>query len=322
MQLEPKSLAKVSFLLPRFSFHKALVIPFLYAVVCVCWGTTWLGIGIAVESIPPLTSAGLRFLVAFPLFFLFAIVRGESIFFPKRLNIFFIFTTLFYFAVPYWLLNFGELYVSSGLTALLFSTMPVFILIFSALILNEKILFTQSIGMLVGFLGLMLIIRSQGLHLEHTRLLGVFCILVAAIMHALSYVLTKRYGGSISVLTFNVLPIGIAGLLLTIAGIFIEQPSLSMISERSVLATLYLGIVASVGGFITYFYLLKHMSPNVLSFVFIIFPALAVAIGAWYEGSRFGFDSLFYLILILFGFSLTKLPARSQVLKILSRKPG
>lgn len=43
-------------------------------------GTTWLGIKIAVESVPPLTAAGLRFLIAFPLFLLFARLRHETIF--------------------------------------------------------------------------------------------------------------------------------------------------------------------------------------------------------------------------------------------------
>ncbi|WP_414705356.1 EamA family transporter, partial [Pseudomonas sp.] len=47
----------------------------LFLIVCLSWGTTWLGIKIAVESVPPLTAAGLRFLIAFPLFLAFAALR-------------------------------------------------------------------------------------------------------------------------------------------------------------------------------------------------------------------------------------------------------
>lgn len=58
----------------------SLVTAVLFLVVCISWGTTWLGIKIAVESVPPLTAAGLRFLIAFPLFLLFARLRHETIF--------------------------------------------------------------------------------------------------------------------------------------------------------------------------------------------------------------------------------------------------
>ena len=72
--------------------------------------------------------------------------------------------------------------------------MPVFILIFSAIFLRERIYLSQILGIAIGFGSLFMIIRSQGLHLDYTELLGVLAILLAAIMHALSYVITKRQG--------------------------------------------------------------------------------------------------------------------------------
>ncbi|MEN1557994.1 EamA family transporter, partial [Pseudomonas aeruginosa] len=80
-----------------------------------------------------------------------------------------------------------------------------------------------------GFGSLFMIIRSQGLHLDYTELLGVLAILLAAIMHALSYVITKRQGADIGVITFNTLPIGIAGLGLFMAGLVMEHPNLSVV---------------------------------------------------------------------------------------------
>ncbi|ENZ3600275.1 DMT family transporter, partial [Pseudomonas aeruginosa] len=221
----------------------SLVTAVLFLVVCISWGTTWLGIKIAVESVPPLTAAGLRFLIAFPLFLLFARLRHETIFFPRRLLAFFVFVTLGYFSVPYYLLNYGEQYVASGLTALLFSSMPVFILIFSAIFLRERIYLSQILGIAIGFGSLFMIIRSQGLHLDYTELLGVLAILLAAIMHALSYVITKRQGADIGVITFNTLPIGIAGLGLFMAGLVMEHPNLSAVTSRSWAALIYLGLV-------------------------------------------------------------------------------
>jgi putative membrane protein PagO len=290
-----------------------LVTSVMFLIVCLSWGTTWLGIKIAVESVPPLTSAGLRFLIAFPLFLCFAKVRREPILFPRESRGFFVFVTLTYFSVPYYLLNYGEMHVSSGLTALLFSCMPVFILIFSALFLRERIYASQVVGITIGFASLYMIIRGQGLHLDHAELLGVLAILSAAILHALCYVITKKKGSTISVITYNTLPIGIAGLMLLLAGLWFETPDFTVITLRSWSALLYLGLVASVGGFIVYFMLLKRLSPILLSFVFIIFPVFAVIIGAWYEGTQISRDLMLYSAILLAGFAITKLPIEKRL---------
>ncbi|KAF2393790.1 DMT family transporter [Pseudomonas frederiksbergensis] len=280
----------------------------LFLIVCLSWGTTWLGIKIAVESVPPLTAAGLRFLIAFPLFLSFALLRREPLLFPRQSRWFFVFVTLSYFSLPYYLLNYGEMHVSSGLTALLFSCMPVFILIFSAVFLREKIYPSQVIGIAIGFGSLFMIIRSQGLHLDHAEFFGVLAILAAALMHALCYVITKKQGSAISVITYNTLPIGLAGLMLFVAGLSFEAPVSDDITARSWGALLYLGLVASVGGFIVYFLLLKRLSPIILSFVFIIFPVFAVVIGAWYEGQSISRELMIYSAVLLAGFAITKLP--------------
>ncbi|MGF6109537.1 putative membrane protein PagO [Pseudomonas frederiksbergensis] len=286
----------------------ALVTSVLFLIVCLSWGTTWLGIKIAVESVPPLTAAGLRFLIAFPLFLSFALLRREPLLFPRQSRWFFVFVTLSYFSLPYYLLNYGEMHVSSGLTALLFSCMPVFILIFSAVFLREKIYPSQVVGISIGFGSLFMIIRSQGLHLDHAEFFGVLAILAAAVMHALCYVITKKQGAAISVITYNTLPIGLAGLMLFVAGLSVEAPVFDDITTRSWGALLYLGLVASVGGFIVYFLLLKRLSPIILSFVFIIFPVFAVVIGAWYEGQSISRELMGYSAVLLAGFAITKLP--------------
>ncbi|WAG77350.1 EamA family transporter [Metapseudomonas furukawaii] len=287
----------------------------LFLVVCVSWGTTWLGIKVAVETVPPLTASGLRFLIAFPLFLFFTLIRGDSIFFPRGSLGFFIFVTLCYFSVPYYLLNYGETHVSSGLTALLFSCMPVFILIFSSLLLRESIYLSQVLGIAIGFGSLFMILRSQGLNLGHSDFIGVLAILAAAIMHALCYVVTKKKGKEISVITYNTLPIGLAGLMLFLSGLGVEQPDFGGISADSWWALVYLGLCASVGGFIAYFFLLKRLSPVILSFVFIIFPVFAVIIGAWYEGHAISRELALYSMLLLVGFAITKVPIEKLLVK-------
>ena len=153
-----------------------------------------------------------------------------------------------------------------------------------------------------------MIITGQGLHVDRAELFGVLAILAAALMHALCYVVTKQKGAAIRVIIYNTLPIGCAGLMLLLAGLWLEQPDFGAITPRSWAALSYLGLVASVGGFIVYFFLLKRLSPIILSFVFIIFPVFAVVIGAWYEGASLSPDLLVYSAVLLAGFAITKLP--------------
>lgn len=287
-----------------------LIISALFLIVCLTWGTTWLGIKISIETIPPFTAAGARFLIAFPLFLAFAKLMKEPILFPKEKTGFFIFITLAYFSLPYYLISYGEQYVSSGLTSLVFSSMPVFILLFSFVLLKEPMLKRQIAGIAVGFLSLVMILRAEGITVSASGLSGVLAILTAAGLHGFCYVLTRKLGSQISVITFNTLPIGVAGGLLFFTGLLVEAPALNTVSQASLLATLYLGLVASVGGFIVYFYLLKKMNPITLSFVFILFPVIAIMMGAAWENTSLTQDFILYSTTMLAGFAITKLPVK------------
>ena len=278
----------------------------LFIIVCLAWATTWLSVKIAVETIPPLTSSGLRFVIASPIFLILAWIRGEAIFFPKKLFPFFVCMTIFYFTIPYWLINFSAQYISSGLMALLFSTVPVFTLILSSVILKERIFFSQVIGIAIGFLSLMMVIKLH-LNLGYSNLVGIISLLISAIMQASIYVFIKKVGVNMSTITLHALPMSIAGIMMTTLGLIFEQPNFVEFSQTSVLALIYLSCVILIGSN-TYFFLIKRMSLIILSFIFIIFPAIAVLIGAWYEHIPLSGDFLFYAVLLLIGFAITKFP--------------
>lgn len=289
-------------------FNSKFVIFLLFIIVCLTWGTTWIGIKIAVETVNPLLAAGLRFVIAFPFLILITIFAKSPILFPKKTGHFFILLTIFYFTIPYYLISFGEQYVSSGLTSLLFSTMPIFSILFAKIILKDKIFINQLIGISVGFLCLIYILISEGLVISYTDFLGVISILLAALMHGFLYVYSKKAGEGINVFTFNTLPIGVAGIMLCLLSLYFEDNHFQNISLNSWLALIYLGIFASVGGFIAYFFLLKRMSPVILSFIFIIFPVVAIFISSIYDNKIISINFIICTIIMLCGFAITKLP--------------
>lgn len=283
-----------------------IVTSILFFVVCLTWGTTWIAIRIAVESVPPVTASGLRFLIAFPLLLMIGRAFREPLLFPRSEMGLFVFITVAYFMVPYILINLGEQTVSSGLAALLFSSMPVFIVIFSRLILKDRVSAAQVFGIVIGFASLALILWQRGAEFGFDNAVGVPAILLAAALHAACYVVAKKNGAKIGVVTFNTMPIGLAGVFVTLVGLCVEPFDASSVTGRSVAALAYLGIVASVGGFLAYFLLLKRSNPVLLSFVFLIFPVVSILIESIIENRpvTVGFGVL--TAAMLFGFGLTK----------------
>lgn len=286
--------------------RRMMVTVLLYLIVCFTWGTTWLAIEHAVATVPPLMASGLRFLMAFPLFVLFARLKGASLLYPTGQGGLFVLITVCYFSLPYYFIAYGEQYVSAGLAALIFSAMPVFMLLFSMLFLKERVALTQLLGLVLGFGSLTMILVNVGQHFSFDHLLGVFAVLAAAIMHGLCYVITKARASEISAITFNALPIGVAGAAMVALGWVIEDVSYAQISAQSWYALVYLALVASVGGFIVYFHLLQRLSTVVVSYVFIIFPVVAIALDAVLGGDPITTQMLVYAGLMLVGFTLTK----------------
>ena len=248
----------------------------LYLVVVGVWGTTWIAIKSSVASIPPLTASGLRFAIAFPLLALIVTrTSGASLRYPKGHGKLLALVTLAYFVAPFALMNAGGEAIPSGLAAVLFSSVSVFILALSVPVLGARISRRQSIGVGLALAALAaLIIRQTGLDGD-AHPLGVLALLAAAGLHATVYVVVKRDAGAISPLTLNALPMGLAGLLLCTAGIVVEHPDPAAMTGESLGALLYLGVVASVGGFLAYFQLLRTLGPVPLSLVFVFFPVVA-----------------------------------------------
>jgi putative membrane protein PagO len=248
----------------------------LYLVVVGVWGTTWIAIKASVASVPPITASGLRFAIAFPLLALIvARTPGVSLRYPRGRGRLLALVTLAYFAGPYALMNLGGEAIPSGLAAVLFATVSIFIVALSVPVLGATVSRRQAVAVGAALAALAALIANQTGVDGDAPTLGVLALLAAAGLHALVYVLLKRDAGAISPLTLNALPMGLAGLLLCAAGVVFEHPDPATITAESLAALLYLGTVASVAGFLAYFQLLRQLGPVPLSLVFIFFPVLA-----------------------------------------------
>lgn len=277
----------------------------LFLLVSLTWGTTWLAMRIAVETIPPVFATGMRFMFAAPCLIVLAWLRKTPILFPPGQRLFQVVICVFYFSIPFSLMIYGEIYVNSGLASIIFANMPVAVLIASVFFLNEKTNSKQITGLTIAITSLV------GILLEETKInpgshwKGVVALVSALIIHAIIYTQCKKRSCTVSVITFNALPCFFAGLMLSTAGWFIERPQTSVFSAQSILSTIYLGTFAGVFGILCYFALQQKASAFQASLVFLVFPLIAVSLEKYIYGYAISTRSILFIIPLAIGIFLS-----------------
>lgn len=287
----------------RQLYHNLLIIG-LFTAVALTWGTTWMAMKITVATVPPVFATGLRFLCAAPLLLLLARYKKAPLLFPKGQRGFQLCVTLFYFAIPFTLMIYGERYTSSSLAAIIFATMPAAVLAASLIFLRERTSLQQLLGLTISIGALSAILWHETRTSGETLMQGAIALVAAVLIHAVMYVQCKKRCAGISVLSYNALPCLGAGILLTLTGLT-EAPQWQTFSPQALMAIGYLGVIAGVGGILCYFALQQIARPFQASLVFLVFPLIAISLENWLNGSSISRGSLMLMLPLLLGILLT-----------------
>jgi drug/metabolite transporter (DMT)-like permease len=258
-----------------------------YFLVCTIWGSTWLVIKIGLETMTPLLAAGCRFLVASAVLFTLIKVRGVKVPFNPSERMFYVVVALTSFSVPFALVYWGEQFIPSGVTAIVFSIYPFTVALFAFLFLpNEKITVWKISGIVLGFLGI-LAIYSNDIHISGPNASwGMAAVLASAILQAYSVIVIKKHGHTIHPFAITFVPMLIGAVLLLTASAVLEDFSKVDFTAHAVLAIFYLGIFGSVATFVSYFWLLKRVEAVILSLTSFITPIIAVMLGVVVLGEK------------------------------------
>lgn len=264
--------------------------------VYIIWGSTYLGIRFAVETIPPFFHAGVRFLVSGALLFTWRRMAGDSA--PTRnqwksAGI----VGLLLLVGGNGLISLAEKTIPSGIAALLVATIPMFLVLVEALRPFDKLKaapgggvkpgWLQILGLLIGFGGVALLIGPAeffgGGHSLDLR--GVTLVLVAAFSWSLGSIYNRSADLPKSTLLFTGMEMlaGSIGLFIVSAatGEF-GRLDVSAISTRSLLGLAYLITFGSLVGFVSYGWLLRSNAPvSLISTYAYVNPIVAVLLGNW-----------------------------------------
>lgn len=257
-----------------------------FAAVYVIWGSTYLAIKYAIDTIPSFLMAGLRFLVAGGI--LYAVARFSPGYEkPKAVH----WRTSF--IVGALLLGIGnggvvvaEHYISSSLTALLVATTPFWMVLLGWVFMGKgRPTLKASLGLLIGFIGVALLISGRGGATEtggDSQLLGIVLVLFAT----LGWAIGSLYGTKAQVAKGTLLAAGMqmlsGGLILMVMSLVAGEWKTfdyNAVSSTSWLALIYLTFIGALVAYTAYSWLLKNASPSTISTYAYVNPAVAVFLG-------------------------------------------
>jgi drug/metabolite transporter (DMT)-like permease len=259
--------------------YETLKLALAFVAIYVVWGSTYLAIRYAVETIPPLVVAGVRHSFAGGIMLAWAYWRG---FRPTRQQwIAGCALGACYFLLGHGLLHWAEKYVDSGLSALLMATEAMFIVILGWLMGQQKITLRSTLGLVLGFAGVAILLGGQ-LSLRGSSLWGVAAVLLGSVAWSFGVVISPRLKLPEDALGRTALPslCGAAMLLLAAgaSGEF-QQAHWSAISMRSILGLGYLIVFGSVIAFTAYTWLLQRVPPALVATHTYANPVIAVLLG-------------------------------------------
>lgn len=256
---------------------RSLVLP-AYAVLVVVWSSTWVAIKFGLEGTPPLFGAGIRFVLAGVLLLAITVARRKPLATDAVLA-----TTLgvLPFAVTYGLIYWAEQYVPSGLTAVLFGVMPLYVACLAGVLLpDEQVRPRLFAGLAVAMAGLALAF-SESIDLGHAEhaVLGATAVLLSPIASAIGNVATRRRGRGLDAVVLNGWAMLGGGLLLLLASAPAERWSEAVWDAQAIGTIVYLAVLGSAVTFVLLTLLLNELGAITMSYLPLILPFGALLFG-------------------------------------------
>lgn len=280
----------------------------VYASMCLIWGSTWTMIKIGLRGAPPMTAVAIRFIIAAIVVFFIIAVRRNRI--PRTPEFLFLglFLSVFHVALPYVLVYWGEQYISSGLTAVLFSTLPINVAILARILIGDPLTSRKVVGILAGFVGVWVVFSGSVGFAGVKATQGVAAILLSALSAGLSTVIAKKYASSYDPFATLALPFAVGGLLALVVAVPTEGGNPLTYDALTWVTIVYLAVLGSVAGFALFFWIIKRIDVTVLSYQTFIIPVLAVMIGWIFLGETVTIRVAGGALLIVVGAVLASLP--------------
>ncbi|MBK8616645.1 MAG: EamA family transporter [Anaerolineales bacterium] len=253
----------------------------------IVWGSTYLGIKIAIETIPPFFHGGIRFLISGLILIIWQRAAGQSMPTGKQWISTAIIGSLLLLGGN-GLVAWAEQFIPSGIAALIIASVPMFLVIGEAIRPNGvKPNWQGIVGLLIGFVGIFILVGPAEFSGGGTKLnpLGVAALLAACLFWATGSIYSKSADlpkSSLMNTGAQMLTGSISLFIISFVTGELNGWEISAVSARSLYGLSYLIFVGSLVGFVSYGWLLQNAPISLVSTYAYVNPVVAVLLGVWF----------------------------------------
>jgi drug/metabolite transporter (DMT)-like permease len=287
----------------------------LYLITVFIWGSTWLAIKFQLGVVAPELSIAYRFALASAMLFAFSLIRRLPLRFDLRAHAFIALQGFLLFSLNYIMVYTAELYLTSGLVAIVFSMVIIMNVVFGAIFLHNPIRLRVVFGAVVGLIGLALVFWPEltTFDLSRERALGLVVAFIGALSASLGNVTSarnQRHG--LPVVQTNAFGMAYGAAFMLALALFRGARLEFDLSFGYVTSMLYLAMFGSVIAFGSYLSLLGRIGPDRAAYVTVLFPIVALPLSTLFEGMTWDLNQLAGVSLVILGNAIVLIKVRND----------
>ena len=274
-----------------------------FAIIYFVWGSTFLAIRVGVREVPPFLLAGMRFLVAGIVLYLWMRARGTPSPSTREWGAALLLALLI-FVFDYGLLFWAERRVPSGIAAVMMATIPAFMALAEILFLRtQRLTLRLGMALLLGMAGVAVLVgHSTSLGEAPLDMTGACALIFAAISWSVAASLSRKLSLPAAKVMSSGAQMLAGGVLLTVTAALLGEFRgfhAQAVSREAWLALAYLIVAGSIVGFTAYVWLIHHESPTRVGTYAYVNPVVAVLVGYFFGGEAIGPRTIGGTLLVL-----------------------
>ncbi|MFT5134008.1 MAG: drug/metabolite transporter (DMT)-like permease [Gammaproteobacteria bacterium] len=276
----------------------------LYVVTVLIWGSTFFAIKFQLGVVGAEVSLVYRFLLASVLLTIYCLLTKRSLRYSPSQHMFIFLQALFLFSTNYLIVYWATGLLSSGIIALIFSTVILMNIINGALILRQPVNLKVIPGALFGIVGVAAIFWSEVSNMENslTSWHGLWLCLLSAFSASIGNILSARnQQNNLPVVQTNALGMGYGALIMAGYAFYHGTSFNYDPSPDYTLSLLYLSVFGSIVAFGSYLTLIGRIGAEKTSYASVLFPVVALSISTVYEDYQWTLPAIFGFALVIFG---------------------